>query len=268
MLHLPGARTNIDPSIVAAQWYTHECLATSSEELGLKEPASWKRWRWRSSWSSTDPEATLQLEWALQMIRSSFDECDFTESCSQEEAVRIVANQCWGFVVGARGLSGLVWTGHIADATETSSSEALQAKSAAPVVAIEKCEEEEAWGAATGGDAGGHKLAAKGRGVQHRQGDKLAGTDAGKRVVSVVAGGGRRGPSAGGDRPAARNPLRSGDRAGRLGRLAAWGPTPALSARVAFRALHLTGSGRLWVPRSRLLLLRSGGQVGRRGRRI
>jgi hypothetical protein len=58
-----------------------------------------------------------------------------------------------------------------------------------------------------------------------------------------------------------------GRRVGRLGRLAAWGPTPALSAGVAFRALHLTGSGCLWVPRSRLLLLRSCGQVGRRGRR-
>ena len=81
------------------------------------------------------PEVTLQLEWALEMIRSSFDECDFTGSCSQEEAVRIVANQCWGFVVGARGLSGLVWRGHIADATEISSSEALEAKTAAPTQA-------------------------------------------------------------------------------------------------------------------------------------
>ena len=122
-------------------------------------------------------------------------------------------------------------------------------------------------GVAKGGDAGVRQLAAKGRGVQHRQGDKLAGTDAGTRVDCVFDGRGRRGPSAGADRPATKNPLRSGDRAGRLGRLAAWGPTPALSAGVAFRALHLTGSGRLWVPRSRLLLLRSGGQVGRRGRR-
>jgi hypothetical protein len=163
-----------------------------------------------------------------------------------------------GVVAGARGLSGLVWRGHIADATETSSSEALKAKTAAPAVAVEKREEEEAWGAETGVDAGGRQLAAKGRGDQQGQGDKLAGTDTGTRVVSVVAGGRRRGPPAGAGRPAARKPLRSGERAGRLGRLAAWGPTPALSVGVAFRALHLTGSGRLWVPRSRLLLLRSG----------
>ena len=124
-----------------------------------------------------------------------------------------------------------------------------------------------AWGAAKGGDAGGRQLAAKSRGDQQGQGDKLAGTDAGTRVVSVVAGGRWWGPPAGAGRPAATNPLRPGEQAGRLGRLAAWGPTPALSARVAFRALHLTGSGRLWVPRPRLLLLRSGGQVGRHGRR-
>jgi hypothetical protein len=53
-----------------------------------------------------DPEATLQLEWVLEMIRSSFDECDFTESCSQEEAVRIVANQCWGLSRGQGGYRG------------------------------------------------------------------------------------------------------------------------------------------------------------------
>jgi hypothetical protein len=77
--------------------------------------------------------------------------------------------------------------------------------------------EEDARGAAKGGDAGERQLAAKGRGVQYRQGDKLAGTDAGKRVVSVVAGGGRRGPSASTDRPAAGNPLRPGAQASRSG---------------------------------------------------
>jgi hypothetical protein len=110
-------------------------------------------------------------------------------------------------------------------------------------------------------------LPPKAAGGQQGQGDKLVGTDAGTRVVDVFDGRGRRGPSAGADRPAAKNPLRFGDRDGRVGRLGAWGPTPALSAGVAFRALHLTGSGRLWVPRSRVLLLRSGGQAGRRGRR-
>jgi hypothetical protein len=77
--------------------------------------------------------------------------------------------------------------------------------------------DEDARGAAKGGEAGGRQCAAKGRGVQHRQADKLADTDAGKRVVSVVAGGGRRGPSAGAGRPTARNPPRPGARAGRSG---------------------------------------------------
>ena len=113
-----------------------------------------------------------------------------------------------------------------------------------------------AWGAAKGGDAGGRQVAAKGRGVQPRQGDKLAGTDAGKRLASVVVGGGRRGPSAGAGQPAATNPLRPGARAGRSGGLAAWGPTPALSNGVTPRVPHLTGSGRLWMARKRLLLLR------------
>jgi hypothetical protein len=83
--------------------------------------------------------------------------------------------------------------------------------------------EEDALGVAKGGDASGRQLATKGRGVQHRQGDKLAGTDAGKRVVSVVAGWGWRGPPAGADQSAARNPLRLGARAGRSGGLVARG---------------------------------------------
>jgi hypothetical protein len=44
------------------------------------------------------------------------------------------------------------------------------------------------------------------------------------------------------------------------------GPMPALSDGVTPRALYLTGSSRLWMARKRLLLLRNGGQVGRRGR--
>ena len=124
-----------------------------------------------------------------------------------------------------------------------------------------------AWGVAKGGDAGGRQLAAKGRGDQHRQGDKLAGTGAGKRLASFVDGGGRRGPSAGAGRPAATNPPRLGARAGRSGGLAAWGPAPALSNGVAPRVPHLTGSGRLRMARKRQLFLRCGGQLGRRGRR-
>jgi hypothetical protein len=120
--------------------------------------------------------------------------------------------------------------------------------------------------AAKGGDAGGRQLAAKGRGDRHRQGDKRAGKIAGTRLASVFAGGGRRGPSAGAGRPAASNPMRLGARAGRSGGPAAWGPTPASSGGESLRTLYLMGSGRLWMARKRLLLLRSGGQVGRRGR--
>ena len=40
-----------------------------------------------------------------------------------------------------------------------------------------------------------------------------------------------------------------------------------MSDGVTLRALYLTETGRLWMVRKRLLLLRSGGQVGRRDRR-
>ena len=117
------------------------------------------------------------------------------------------------------------------------------------------------------GYAGKRRLAAKGRRVHRRQGDKLAGKAAVKRLAHVAGGGGRRGPSAGACRPAERNLLRPGARAGRAGVPTAWGPMPASPDGATLRALHLTGSGRLWMARKRLLLLHSGGQVGRRGRR-
>jgi hypothetical protein len=125
----------------------------------------------------------------------------------------------------------------------------------------------DARGAAREGSAGASWLADQGRGDQRRQGDKWAGKAAGTRLVLVYVGGGRRGPSASADRPTTGNPLRLGARACRLGGPAAWGLMPASSARVSIRALHLTGTGRLWLARFRLLLLRIGGQVGRRGRR-
>ena len=100
-------------------------------------------------------------------------------------------------------------------------------------------------GVARGGKSGVSRFVTQGRGDQRRQGNKLAGKDAGTRLVSIFVRGGRRGPLAGAGRPAARNPLRPGARAGRSRRLTAWGPTPALSAGVALRALHLTGSCRL-----------------------
>jgi hypothetical protein len=67
--------------------------------------------------------------------------------------------------------------------------------------------------------------------------------------------------------PANGNLLRPGARACRLGGPAAWGLMPASSAEVSIWALHLTRTGRLWMARFRLLLLRSGGQVGHGGRR-
>ena len=87
--------------------------------------------------------------------------------------------------------------------------------------------DEEARRVAKGGKAGGRRLATKGRGVRHQQGDKLAGKAAGKRLASVVAGGGRWGPSVDASRSAARNLLRPGARAGRSGGPAAWGPNVA-----------------------------------------
>ena len=114
--------------------------------------------------------------------------------------------------------------------------------------------------------AGTRRLARQGRRDQRRQGGKRTGKAAGPRPV-LVSGGGRRGPLAGAGRPTDGNPLRPGARACWLGGLEAWGMRPTSSVGVSFRALHLTGSGRLWMARFRLLLLRSGGQVGRRGRR-
>jgi hypothetical protein len=58
-----------------------------------------------------------------------------------------------------------------------------------------------------------------------------------------------------------------GRRLARAGRRRAWGLMPASSAGVSIQALHLTGTGRLWKVWLRLLLLRSGGQVGHHSRR-
>jgi hypothetical protein len=125
---------------------------------------------------------------------------------------------------------------------------------------------DDARGAATEDSAGTCRPVYQGRGDQRRQGGKRTGKAAGPRPV-LVSGGGRRGPLAGAGRPTAGNPLRPGARACRLGGPDAWGLRPTSSVGVSLRALHLTGTGRLWMARFRLLLLRSGGQVGRRGRR-
>jgi hypothetical protein len=57
----------------------------------------------------------------------------------------------------------------------------------------------------------------------------------------------------------ASKPLRLGAQVFRLRGPAAWWPTPALSGEEILRTLHLTSSGRLWMARTRLLLLRCGG---------
>ena len=219
--------------------------------------------------SELAPTAALQLSRALEIFL-----CSPNFSPPQRAAAKMqVTRLGWAFVTEARkAKGGTVISPNLRDALKAVQGCIAFATSGAPKVETAtsvvdaRQRDEDARRAATGGDAGRCQLAAQGRGGQRGQGDKLAGTDAGTRVDCVFDGRGRRGPSAGADRPATKNPLRSGDRAGLLRRLAAWGPTPDLSAGVAFRALHLTGSGRLWVPRSRLLLLRSGGQAGRRGR--
>tara|TARA_B110000971_G_scaffold146296_1_gene149403 strand:- start:1 stop:696 length:696 start_codon:yes stop_codon:yes gene_type:complete len=208
-----------------------------------------------------EPLAALQLEQALRMIRDFFTAGDFGAS-SRVEAVRRVANQCWGFVTAARGQGGYLWGGDIGNAVLTPGF-----KVETEISSVDAWRDSEARRAAKGGYAGKRRLAAKGRRVHRRQGDKLAGKAAVKRLAHVAGGGGRRGPSAGACRPAERNLLRPGARAGRAGVPTAWGPMPASPDGATFRALHLTRSGRLWMARKRLLLLRSGGQVGRRGRR-
>jgi hypothetical protein len=178
-----------------------------------------------------------------------------------------VADKCWWFVTAARRQGGFVWGGDIRDSIQTPGLQMDYFTDSIVNHSAEAWRDSESRRAANGGKAGGRRPASKDRGVQRRQGDKRAGKAAGKRLASVVAGGGRRRPSAGAGRSTARNPLRPGARAGRSGGSTAWGPLPALPNGVTLRVLHLTGSGRLWLARKRLLLLRCGGQVGRRGRR-
>jgi hypothetical protein len=120
-------------------------------------------------------------------------------------------------------------------------------------------------GAATGGNSGVSRLASQGRRDQHGQYDERAGKSAGTQVVFVSDGGGRRGPSAGDNRSAAGNTLRPSGRAGRSGGLSTWWPALALLGGEILSTPHLTGSGRQLMARKRLLLLRCGGHVVRRG---
>ena len=191
--------------------------------------------------SELAPTAALQLSRAMEIVHRSSK-----FSPPQRVAAKMhVARLGWAFVTEARKENGgTTASSNLRDAMKAVQGCIAFATSGAPKVETAtsvvdaRQRDEDARRAATGGDAGRCQLAAQGRGGQRGQGDKLAGTDAGTRVDCVFDGRGRRGPSAGADRPATKNPLRSGDRAGRLGRLATWGSTPALSARVAFRTLH------------------------------
>jgi hypothetical protein len=134
-------------------------------------------------------------------------------------------------------------------------------------------------GAARGGDAGASQLAAQGRGDRLGFSIELSGKAAGKHLASVFVGGGRWGASAG-TLVASWYTSRS---TGRVVYLGADGPTPSSSARgflrtpllagagrdpenaEILRTPHLTGSGRLWMARERMMLLRGGGHVVRRG---
>jgi hypothetical protein len=206
-----------------------------------------------------EPLAALQLEQALGMIRNSFTAGDFGAS-SRAEAVRRVANQCWGFVTAARGQGGYLWGGDIGNAVLTPGF-----KVETEISSVDAWRDSEARRAAKGGYAGKRRLATKGRRAHRRQGDKLAGKAAVKRLAHVAGGGGRRGPSAGARRPAAGNSLRPGGRAGRPGELHAWWPALASSEEEILRTPHLTGSGRLLMVRRRLLLLGCEVHVVRRG---
>ena len=221
--------------------------------------------------SELAPTAALQLSRALEIVQRSSK-----FSPPQRVAAKMhVARLGWAFVTEARKENGgTTASSNLRDAMKAvqgciafATSGAPKAKTASSVV--EACKrDEDARGAAKGGDAGGRGLAVEGRGVQLGQGDKLAGKEAaGTRLASVSAGGGRWGPPAGAGRPATANPPRPGARACRPEGLAARGPAPALSNGVAPRVPHLTGSGRLWMARKRQLFLRCGGQLGRRGRR-
>jgi hypothetical protein len=199
--------------------------------------------------SEVAPVVARSLSQALEIFRRSLKFSPPQRAAAKMHVTRLG----WALVTEARKEQGGATDAspNLRDAEKAVCGCIAFATSGAPKVetatsAVEACQrDEDARGAAKGGEVGARRLAAKGRRVHHRQGDKRAGKVAGTRIASVFAGGGWLGPPAGAGRPVARNSLRSGAQAGWLGRLADWGPTPVLSAGVALRALHLTGSGRL-----------------------
>ena len=127
-----------------------------------------------------EPLAALQLEQALEMIRNFFTAGDFGAS-SRPEAVRRVANQCWGFVTAARGQGSYLWGGDIGKAVLTPGFTVET-----EISSVDAWRDSEARRAAKGGYAGKRRLAAKGRRAHRRQGDKLAGKAAVKRLAHVA----------------------------------------------------------------------------------
>jgi hypothetical protein len=117
--------------------------------------------------------------------------------------------------------------------------------------------DEDTWGVAKGAMLADASLLPKAVGTNLDKAASLrARLPAHKSPMSLLEGGARRRSSAGAGKPAASNALRSGERVGRSGELAARGPTPAPPSLEFLRTPHLMGSGRLWIPRTRLLLLR------------
>ena len=167
-------------------------------------------------------------------------------------------------------------------ATATFGSPTVRQTSAPPAVDRRK-RDEGARGAARVGDASASRLTAQGCGDRFGFSIELSGKATGKHLAYVLVGGQRWGPSAGAGRPVASNSLRPGARVGRPTGSSAWEPTPSSSARgflrtplltgvgqdpknaEILRTPHLTGSGRLWMARKWLLLLRSGGHIVSRG---
>jgi hypothetical protein len=126
-------------------------------------------------------------------------------------------------------------------------------------------------GGGGGGDAGASRPATQRHGDQHGQCGKLAGKAAGMLLNFVFTEGGvvaRGSSSVSAGRPAAGNALRPGVRVGRCGGAGCSGADTSFVWQGNSSYASPDGLGRLWMSRTRLLLLRWGGHVVRRGRRM
>ena len=152
------------------------------------------------------------------------------------------------------GLIGRGWRG-----PPTSAGRPAVANTLARCVLVEKMRGERH----TGAMLANASLPPKAAGTKQEQGGRLAGKTAGKPAISVIVGRGRRGPSIGAGRPAATNTLHLGGRTRRSRRSS----ESSLGATGKCKRHHLTGSGRMWMARKRLLMLLCGGHIVYRGRR-